>query len=42
LRDAEILDAAVVAILIEDCEELIRMLTASVKTAQQARTSTQH
>jgi len=35
LRDAEILDAAVVAILIEDCEELIRMLTASVKTAQQ-------
>jgi four helix bundle protein len=40
LRDAEILDTAIVTILIEDCEELIRMLTASVKTAQRTTSST--
>ena len=40
LRDAEVMEAVVVSRLIEDCEELIRMLTASVKTAQQTNTST--
>ena len=40
LRDAEIMDTAIVTILIEDCEELIRMLTASVKTAQRTTSST--
>jgi four helix bundle protein len=39
LRDAEILETITVSRLIEDCEELIRMLTASVKTAQRAESS---
>jgi four helix bundle protein len=34
MRDAEILEKATVSRLIKDCEELIRMLTASVKTAE--------
>jgi four helix bundle protein len=40
LRDAELMENAVATRLIEDCEELIRMLTASVKTAQSADTLT--
>jgi four helix bundle protein len=40
LRDAEILETIIVRTLIVDCEELIRMLTASIKTAQQANTHT--
>jgi four helix bundle protein len=40
LRDAEVMENAAVSRLIEDCEELIRMLTASVKTAEQQGTST--
>lgn len=39
-RDAQVMDAVAVSRLIEDCEELIRMLTASVKTAQQTNRST--
>jgi len=35
LRDAEILNQETAERLIKDCEELIRMLTATVKTAQQ-------
>jgi four helix bundle protein len=34
MRDAEILETAAASRLIKDCEELIRMLTASVKTAE--------
>ena len=34
LHDAEVLERAVASRMIEDCEGLIRMLTASVKTAQ--------
>jgi four helix bundle protein len=40
LGDAAILEADTVSRLIVDCEELIRMLTASVKTAQHTRSST--
>jgi len=39
LHDADVLEKGVGAKLIEECEELIRMLTTSVKTAQQAKSS---
>lgn len=39
LRYADVLEKGAASKLIEDCEELIRMLTASVKTAQQEKSS---
>ena len=40
MRDADVIDKDMVSKLIEDCEELIRMLTASIKTAQRSTNRT--
>ena len=40
MRDADVIDKDMASKLIEDCEELIRMLTASIKTAQRSTNRT--
>ena len=40
MRDVDVIDKDMASKLIEDCEELIRMLTASIKTAQRSTNRT--
>lgn len=42
LRDSEIVSIGVIALLLKDADELIRMLTAIVKTAQTKRPNTKN